>query len=641
MSATLMSGVDRCGGSYLPARQRSGSVARVVIASLAVACGLFEPAPAAAQSGQQVAIVINESSPDSVRVGEYYARQRGVPPTNVIRIRTSTEDLIDRATFRREVEQPIVDALSSARLQDQILYIVLTKGIPLRVEGTSGRDGTTASVDSEVTLIYRRMVGSTVLTRGPIANPYHLESRTLTDARRFTHRDHDIYLVTRLDAFTAAEAMALVDRCAAPSSTGHVVLDQRGTVANRLGDGWLEAAANALVSEGHSNRVVVGDSPALPAHADVFGYYSWGSADPQNRRRTVDMTFVPGSVAAGFVSTNARTFREPPPHWSPTEQADKSAWFAGSSQSLIGDLIRQGVSGAAGHVSEPFLQGVVRPEILFSAYLSGFNLAESFYLALPQLSWQTVVVGDPLCRLPGRPELTIADLDPGIDPETEVPAWFGGRQTQHALRDAAGASQRAVSLVVRADNLMLQGNFKGAQQALDAAVAAAPRMVEARVKLAELYGRIGEHEAAIEQYQQTLALAPDHLLALNNLAYELAVHRGAPAEALPLAAKAAALAATDGRVLDTLAWVEHLMGDHAAAAARISEAVRRKPDEPIIRLHAAFIYDAVNARVPGREALGAALRLDPGFAAREDVRQLQSRLGGPLLAGSGLADAVE
>jgi hypothetical protein len=40
----------------------------------------------------------------------------------------------------------------------------------------------------------------------------------------------------------------------------------------------------------------------------------------------------------------------------------------------------------------------VRPQTLFPAYLSGFNLAESFYLSIPALSWQTVVIGDPLCR---------------------------------------------------------------------------------------------------------------------------------------------------------------------------------------------------------------------------------------------------
>ena len=35
--------------------------------------------------------------------------------------------------------------------------------------------------------------------------------------------------------------------------------------------------------------------------------------------------------------------------------------------------------------------------ILFPAYLSGMILAAAFYLTMPSLSWQNIVVGDPLC----------------------------------------------------------------------------------------------------------------------------------------------------------------------------------------------------------------------------------------------------
>jgi uncharacterized protein (TIGR03790 family) len=58
----------------------------------------------------------------------------------------------------------------------------------------------------------------------------------------------------------------------------------------------------------------------------------------------------------------------------------------------------------AGHVDEPYLSFTPRPDLLLPAYFSGRNLAESFYLALPALSWQNVIIGDPLCSIgsPGR-----------------------------------------------------------------------------------------------------------------------------------------------------------------------------------------------------------------------------------------------
>jgi len=39
---------------------------------------------------------------------------------------------------------------------------MLTKDVPIRISGTSGRSGPNASVDSELTLLYRRRTGESV-----------------------------------------------------------------------------------------------------------------------------------------------------------------------------------------------------------------------------------------------------------------------------------------------------------------------------------------------------------------------------------------------------------------------------------------------------------------------------------------------
>ena len=76
-----------------------------------------------------------------------------------------------------------------------------------------------------------------------------------------------------------------------------------------------------------------------------------------------------------------------------------SAWFADSPQSMLADFVLEGASGGSGHVYEPYLGMTPRPDLLLPAYYSGRNLAESYYLAIPGLSWQNIVVGDPLCSL--------------------------------------------------------------------------------------------------------------------------------------------------------------------------------------------------------------------------------------------------
>ena len=66
---------------------------------------------------------------------------------------------------------------------------------------------------------------------------------------------------------------------------------------------------------------------------------------------------------------------------------------------MTADYIHEGATGCSGHVTEPYLGSCPRPDLLLPAYFAGRNLAESYYLAIPGLSWQNIVVGDPLCKL--------------------------------------------------------------------------------------------------------------------------------------------------------------------------------------------------------------------------------------------------
>jgi hypothetical protein len=62
------------------------------------------------------------------------------------------------------------------------------QGIPLRIKGTSGRGGTTAGVDSELTLLYRRLTGVETPLVGPLANPYFLADTPIAQAKPFSHQ---------------------------------------------------------------------------------------------------------------------------------------------------------------------------------------------------------------------------------------------------------------------------------------------------------------------------------------------------------------------------------------------------------------------------------------------------------------------
>lgn len=91
------------------------------------------------------------------------------------------------------------------------------------------------------------------------------------------------------------------------------------------------------------------------------------------------MDWVNGSIADTAVSTGGRSFD----------------WGTTYGQSLVADLLEDGVSGVKGYVYEPYLTAVGLPSTFLPTYASGYNLAESHAAANLYTSWMGVVVGDP------------------------------------------------------------------------------------------------------------------------------------------------------------------------------------------------------------------------------------------------------
>jgi len=358
------------------------------------AIAAFSVAAVQGQGPENVLVVVNSGSALSRAVGEYYARARHIPKKNVCGIGAPNKEEIVREEYDRSVAAPIAGCLARGRLTEQILYIVTTAGVPLKIRGTGEPLRTTAaSVDSELALLYGDVKGTKHPLPGPLANPFYAH-RT----QPFRHPDFPIYLVTRLAAYDFADIRALVDRALAARNQGKFVLDLKDS-DDAPGNNWLRDAYIALPRD----RVVFDESKrVVEGIRDVIEYGAWGSNDKSRHKRHLGFSWLPGAIVTEYVSTNGRTFSRPPDAWETGTWADKSTWFAGSPQTLTADYIHEGATGASGHVYEPFLGFTPRPDYLFPAYYSGRNLAESFYLSIPALSWQNIVVGDPLCSL-GKP----------------------------------------------------------------------------------------------------------------------------------------------------------------------------------------------------------------------------------------------
>jgi uncharacterized protein (TIGR03790 family) len=590
---------------------------------LAAAVALLTlPGSAAGQSAQNVLVVVNSNSRASEEIGDYYVQKRKIPSTNLIRLALPVDEEISLNVHLSQIELPILEWLRKAGAQDRILYIVLTKGVPLRIAGTSGMNGTVSSVDSELALLYRKATGVAILVQGGQQNPYFAGNQPISALKPFSHRTQDIYLVTRLDGFSVADVKALIDRgVAASRPSGSILLRTRGDRGGSQGDGWLEAAAKRIADmPGWQKAPLLWRSTRGTPDSPLLGYYSWGTNDPMLATAPEpDVTFAPGAIGGMFVSTDARTLQPPPDGWRPGQP------FGGSTQSLIGVLVRNGITGIAGHVAEPFLTGTARPDILFPAYLRGFNLAEAFYLAIPSLGWQTIVIGDPLCA-PFRQEgVPAEDLDPSPDSVTELPRFLSDRRV--ASMTKAGVQSEAARLFIRADVLTGRKNAAGARKALEEAVRIDTRFPQAEMALAMLLEEAGSMAPAIERYRKVVELAPNNVIALNNLAFNLAVHGKNPKEALPLARRAFSLAPNAPDVADTLGWVHHLLGDNAVAESILVRALTVAPNHVELLIHAGTVLDATGKKAEAKAALEHALKVNPAIRSRDDVRPLIERLG--------------
>ena len=105
---------------------------------------LLQTAVIAGGGPQNVLVVVNGRDPDSVRIGEHYMKARGIPPVNLVTLDVPTALVTKLAVYKDEIEEPVKQHIAKEGLRGQIDYIVLTRGLPIRVDLPSGRASTAA-----------------------------------------------------------------------------------------------------------------------------------------------------------------------------------------------------------------------------------------------------------------------------------------------------------------------------------------------------------------------------------------------------------------------------------------------------------------------------------------------------------------
>jgi uncharacterized protein (TIGR03790 family) len=431
-----------------PSRSGRVSILRFGFLAAAVACVAAAGARGAGLA-DRVVVVANSDAPDSVAIAEHYAKVRGVPAANVISLKMPVAETITWKEFVTTVWQPLedqlvdrgwIDAIKMDLLDDvgrrkyaisghRIAALVVCRGVPLRIahdQSLFKEVGTLTdrvefrtnegAVDSELSLLAR----TDYPINASIPNPLFHNAQP-TDRER-----NQVVEVSRLDGPTAADAMGLVDRAVEAERDGllgRAYADLSGPKEN--GNRWLESAADQIAALGFDGSMGRGPG-TVPANARFDApvlYFGWYTPDLNGPFGLPGFRFPPGAIAVHIHSFSAHTLRSATEGWA-------------------GPMVARGVTATVGNVYEPYLEFLHRPDLLVEALVRGENLVDAAYYALPVLSWQSIVIGDPLYRPFAVP------LSEQMKNLSALPPQLAGYAVirQMNLLDAAGKNQDAIDL---------------------------------------------------------------------------------------------------------------------------------------------------------------------------------------------------
>ncbi len=382
----------------------------LLVAVVALAASPPPPPPrvmaADAAAARVVVVLANGADPESVSLAKHYAEARQVPEENIIALPMPLKETISWREFIDAIYNPLqaelvkrewIDAITAGDTDSigrtkyaisghRIRALVVCRGVPLRMNGdaklvleTPGRGGQAAAsgafstnagaVDSELALL----AASGYQIAGLLPNPLY-NVKAPSDQQRIM-----VVTVGRLDGITPQDARALVDnalRAEREGLIGRAYVDIGGP--HKQGDVWMEAAVKEIESLGFDlavdrERGRFGAASRFDAPALYFGWYTGAIDGPF---LTPGFRFPPGAVALHIYSFSASSMR------------NAKGWTPG--------FVARGVTATVGNVHEPYLQFTHQPHLLIEALARGEMLGDAALYALNGLSWQAILIGDPL-----------------------------------------------------------------------------------------------------------------------------------------------------------------------------------------------------------------------------------------------------
>jgi len=414
---------------------------------LALLAGLL-PSLAAPIPPGALAVLYNSTQPESKNLALHYASQRNIPADNLVGLPLSADDLISRHEYNTTLRDPLLktfhdnnwwtldkDPAGNPRITNQTIRVLLTiRGVPFGIKRSPAdpaaapeQPGTAptqdeAAIDSELTLL---AVENHPIS-GALNNPYFKSEQPITEANL-----SGLLLVARLDGPSDAICKRMIDDAIAVELEGlwgMSYLDlARKTGAYQIGDNWINAIAAQNSTLGIPT-VVDGNHDTFVTNypmRDAALYYGWYTTHRNGPLLNEAFHFKRGAIAVHLHSFSAAKLRDANSHWT-------------------GPLLDKGAAATVGNVFEPYLQMTHHFDIFHDRLIQGHSLVEAASMAMPVLSWQGLVLGDPLYR----PFAHLSDpgtADPDLDYKTLRNAWLQWTDPEERVAKVRTAAARTNS----------------------------------------------------------------------------------------------------------------------------------------------------------------------------------------------------
>jgi uncharacterized protein (TIGR03790 family) len=364
-----------------------------------------------------------------------YQRLRGIPAGNLLRLPLGMSRYITPEQYWKQTGLPIRKYLED---HPEIRCVLTTAGVPYTVMAAGGEDEG-AAFDNELAVVLREEPGERKRHQpNPLylqgMNPFGVADPRLLKMIYVARLDGpDLGTITRMveDAI-AAETNGL----AGPAAGDAQGID--GVTGYGEGDASIRAAIDRFGGAGFPTTLDMREETWKQPKGGVGNqaagaalYVGWYAL--RNFQDVFgDRGLAQGSIAWHIASLEAQDI------WDPN-----GGWCI--------NLMRRGAAVTLGPVREPYVAAFPHGDVFVEGLLRGLTVADSYWLALPHVSWAMVLLGDPLYRpfgLKPRPALLARAYVRGDSTQILERGQTGSLLVQLECVGPAGSSTPALAATV-------------------------------------------------------------------------------------------------------------------------------------------------------------------------------------------------